>query len=97
MGASYKQQKIEAPFSYKLSSRILRKGKTPLRVYVEGDVTVTLRLLDSAGREQWNRQVPPQSNAWWVVPLEGVSKVGVAYVVLSAGRYEKQIGILLRP
>lgn len=97
LGHRINSKKIEAPFSYKLSSRILRKGKTPLRVYVEGNVPVTLRLLDSAGREQWSRQVPPQSNAWWVVPLEGVSKVGVAYVVLSAGRYEKQIGILLRP
>ena len=97
LGHRINRNKIEEPFNYKLSSRILRRGKTPLRIYIEGEVSVTLRLLDSAGREVWSRLVPPQSNTWWNVPLEGVSKVGVAYVVLSAGRYEKQIGILLRP
>ena len=91
------QGQKRAPFLYKFSSRVYRKGGAPIRVYVESDNPVQLRLLDSAGREQWKRNIPKQSNAWWEIPLTVHSKIGVAYVALSAGNFEKLIGILLRP
>lgn len=91
-----KQSKVDMPFSYKLSSRIFRTTRSPLRVYVEGKANVDVRLLDSAGREQWHITVPSQFNNWVNVPLHGLS-VGVAYVSLSAGRFENVVGILIRP
>lgn len=91
------KKNVDVPFTFKVSSRVLSKGKTPLRVYVESDIAVTLKLLDSAGRAQWKFVAPAHSNSWWNVPLSGLNKVGVAYVSLSAGRFEKLVGILLRP
>lgn len=84
------------PFAYRFSSRVVRRGGNPLRVYVEGEAQVTIRLLDSAGREQWRREVPSQSNVWWTVPLDGMA-LGVAYVSLSVGKFENVVGILIRP
>lgn len=86
----------QAPFTFKLSTRVLRAGKTPLRVYVESESPVALRLLDSAGREQWKTTVPAHSNAWVNVELDRVG-IGAAYISLAAGKYEKLVGILLRP
>ena len=85
-----------APFAFKLSTRVVRQNKTPLRVYVESELPVTLKLLDSAGREQWKTDVPSYSNAWINVPL-GHQGIGVAYIALSSGRYEKLVGLLVRP
>lgn len=85
-----------APFTFKLSTRVVRLNKTPLRVYVESEQSVELKLLDSAGREQWKTVVPPYSNAWLNIPLQHFG-IGVAYISLSSGRYEKLVGFLLRP
>ena len=87
----------EFPFEWKLSSRVVRRGGAPLRVYVVSESPVQVRLLDSTGRPEWKRTLPAQSNAWWEIPLVHLSKVGVAYVELSSGKFEKRIGILLRP
>ena len=86
----------EVPFTFKLSTRVVRVGKTPFRVYVESEMPVALRLLDSAGREQWKTSVPAYSNAWLNVPLDRIG-IGVAYIALASGKYEKMVGILLRP
>ncbi len=86
-----------APFTFKLSTRVVRLNKTPLRVYVESELPVTLKLLDSVGREQWKMVVPPYTNAWLNVPLQHLSDIGVAYIALSSGRYEKLVGLLVRP
>ena len=94
-GAGTVSQK--APFTFKLSTRVVRVNKTPLRVYVESEQSVVLKLLDSAGREQWNMNVSPYSNAWLNIPLQHLSGIGVAYISLSSGRYEKLVGFLLRP
>lgn len=85
------------PFEWKLSSRVVRRGGAPLRVYVESDLPVRIRLLDSTGHSEWNHSVSAGTNTWWSVPLDRLPKVGVAYVELSAGKFEKRIGILLRP
>ena len=85
------------PFTFKISSRVLRRGGAPLRVLVESESVVTLRLLDSAGREVFRQAVPARSDAWWNVPLDGVRSIGVAYVSMAVGKYEKLVGILLRP
>lgn len=92
-------QKIlgKVPFVYKVSSRIVRRGGAPLRVKVEGEGRVSLRLLDSAGRKLWQQELPESTNAWWVVPVQEKLNVGVGYVSLSEGDYEVILGILLRP
>ena len=91
------QGKPEAPFTFKLSTRVVRLNKTPLRVYVESELPVALKLLDSVGREQWKMVVPPYTNAWLNVPLQHLSDIGVAYIALSSVRYEKLVGLLVRP
>jgi len=85
----------DAPFSYRLSSRVLRLGGNPLRVFVESESVVQIRLLDSTGRELWRMDAPAQSNTWWNVPLDRLN-VGVAYVSFSVGKFENVVGILIR-
>lgn len=87
----------QAPFTFRLSTRVVRVNKTPLRVLIESDLPVTLRLLDSAGCEQWKTEVPPHSNTWLNIPLNHLSGIGVAYIALASGSYEKMVGFLLRP
>ncbi|SHK31900.1 Lamin Tail Domain [Fibrobacter sp. UWOV1] len=87
----------QTPFTFRLSTRVVRANKTPLRVYVESEFPVALRLLDSAGREQWKTTVPANSNVWVNVPLDRLVGIGVAYIALASGRYEQLVGILVRP
>lgn len=90
------ESKNAVPFTYKLSSRVVRQNGNPLRVYVESDSPVKVRLLDSTGRERWQKEVPGFSNAWWNVPLADLT-VGVAYISLAVGKFENVVGILIRP
>lgn len=87
----------EKVFRYKLPSRTVRKNKGPLLVYVESESSVTLKLLDSAGRSVWKRTAPPNSNAWWKVPADTLLEVGVGYLSISSGKEEQTMGILVRP
>lgn len=84
------------PFTYKLSSRIVRRNGS-LRVYVESENSVELKLLDSAGHVQWTQVAPARSNAWWNVPLRGLPRTGVAYISLKSGSFENLVGFVLRP
>ena len=85
------------PFLYKLSTRVLRKRGEPLRVRVESDQEVVLSLLDSAGQMVWKQKAPAMSNTWWNVPVQQYAGVGAAYIKLSAGAFEKVVGIVVRP
>ena len=85
------------PFMYKLSSRVVSKKGTPLRVRVESEYDVSLSLLDSAGRRVWKFVVPSMSNEWVYVPVQENLGIGVGYVALSVGEYENVVGILVRP
>lgn len=87
----------EAPFRYTLSSRVVRRRGDPLRIRVEGESEVSLKLLDSARREVWSFVVPPSSGSWWVVPAAERLGVGVGYVSLSVGEYASVVGIVVRP
>ena len=87
----------QAPFTFRLSTRLVRVNKTPLRVYVESEFPVALRLLDSAGREQWKTSVPAHSTSWVNVPLDRLVGIGAAYIALASGRYEQLVGFLVRP
>lgn len=86
----------EIPFMYKLSSRMVRRNGS-LRVYVESENPVELKLLDSAGRVQWTQVAPARSNAWWNVPLNDLPRTGVAFVSLRSGKFENLVGFILRP
>ena len=87
----------EEPFTYKFSSRVLRKRGEPLRVKVEGEREVMLSLLDSAGQTVWKQNAPAMSNAWWNVPVQEYVGVGAAYIKMSSGSFEKVVGIVVRP
>lgn len=87
----------EIPFTYKLSSRVVKRDGTPLRVWVESLFPVDLKLLDSTGHVLWKSHVPAQSNMWWSVPLKDLPRTGIAYIAFSSGSYENKVGIVLRP
>lgn len=86
-----------APLTYKLSSRVVSKKGTALRVRIESEHDVTLALLDSAGRRVWKSVVSANSNEWVKVPVQEYLGIGVGYVALSVGEYEDVVGILVRP
>lgn len=85
------------PVVYKLSSRVVSKKGSPLRVRVESEFNVNLSLLDSAGRRMWNVLVPANANEWVKVPVQENLGIGVGYVTLSVGDFEDVVGILVRP
>ena len=87
----------KTPVVYKLSSRVVSKKGSPLRVLVESEYNVTLSLLDSAGRRVWKSVVSALSNEWVKVPVQEYLGIGAAYVSLSVGEYEDVVGILVRP
>lgn len=89
--------KTEAPFSLELSSRVVRAKGQPLRVRVNSNVDVALRLLDSAGRDLWKGVAPANSSVWQELPVQGLCRRGVNYVAARLGDYEKVVGIVLRP
>ena len=91
------QDLLNAPFTYKLSSRVISKRGKPLRVRVESENDVTVSLLDSAGRRVWKSVVSAMSNGWVNVPVQVYLGVGVGFVAFSAGEYENVVGILVRP
>ena len=91
------KQVSEEPFTYKLSSRVVQKRGGPLRVSVTSEFEVQLLLLDSAGHRVWKSSVPPVTSAWQELPVVEYCKVGVCYVSLSAGSFEKVVGIVVRP
>lgn len=85
------------PFTYKVLSRVVSKRGDPLRVRVENESNVSLKLLDSARREVWKMNIPPTSGTWWNVPVQKYISIGVGYISLSIGNYEKVVGFVLRP
>lgn len=87
----------DKPFTYTLTSRVVRRRGEVLRVRVESEFAVSLKLLDSARREVWSFAVPPASNSWWIVPVADKLSVGVGYVSLSVGDYASVVGIVVRP
>ena len=89
------QDLLNAPFTYKLSSRVISKRGKPLRVRVESENDVTVSLLDSAGRRVWKSVVSAMSNGWVNVPVQVYLGIGVGYVTFSAGEYENVVGILV--
>ena len=91
------QGAVEKPVEYKLSSRVISKKGSPLRVRVESEHNVTLSLLDSAGRCVWKSVVSAMSYEWVKVPAQEYLGVGAAFVSLSVGEYEDVVGILVRP
>lgn len=96
-GRSVRTDASQTPFTYKVSSRVVKRGGAPFRVKVDGGSHVNLRLLDSAGRKLWQQELPESSNIWWTVPVQEKLDIGVGYVSLSEGDYEVVLGILLRP
>jgi hypothetical protein len=88
---------VKNPVEYKLSSRVISKKGSPLRVRVESEHNVTLSLLDSAGRCVWKSVVSAMSYEWVNVPAQEYLGVGAAFVSLSVGEYEDVVGILVRP
>lgn len=87
----------DEPFTYKFSSRVVRKNGMPLRVQVVSESSVQMMLLDSSGHRVWKLEIPPESRSWMEVPVQGHCKIGVCYVSLSVGDFERVVGIVLRP
>ena len=76
---------------------MVRAKGQPLRVRVDSNEDVALRLLDSAGRNLWKGVAPANSSIWHEVPVQDRCRKGVNYVAARLGDYEKVVGIVLRP
>jgi len=85
------------PFSMVLSNRIVRMEGAPLRVRLEGEGAVQVRLLDSSSREVWRTGVESRLSQWIEVPVQRLGTRGVNYVAARLGDFEKVVGIVLRP
>lgn len=85
----------EAPFTVEVSARVSRKGGDAPRARILGSSTVTLVLLSEAGRRVWEKSVSG-GNAWIELPLLSQNP-GVYFLKCIAGRYEKTVGLILRP
>lgn len=92
-----KSKKMEEPFEFKLSSRIVSKHGNPLRVGVYGENSVTVELQDSAGHSLWSENVPAFTNGWSELPVQEKCKIGINYVSLSSGSFKKVVGFVVRP
>ena len=86
----------EEPFTFRLSSRVICKRGSPLRVSVVSEFAVQVQLLDSAGHSVWKTLVPPGANAWQNLPAVERCGVGVCYVSLSVGTFKKVVGVVVR-
>jgi len=82
---------------FTVSGRIFRMGGPPPRVRVVSETAVELGLLDSAGRKVWSGNADSNSSVWREIPLQKFGNVGVNYVRVKSGNYEKVVGIVLRP
>lgn len=91
------QKVFDTPIRYTLSSRVVRKKGGPLRIRVESESAVSLKLLDSTRRQVWSMVVPPLSASWWDVPAREKISVGVGYISLSVGEYASVVGFIVRP
>lgn len=91
------KQALEEPFAYKLSSRVVSRRGGPLRVSVESESELLLRLLDSTGHAVWSERIRPMSTSWHEVPAAERCGIGVCYVSMSVGAFEKVVGIVVRP
>ena len=85
------------PFRFRLSSRVVSRHGAPLRISVGSEHEVELRLLDSAGHGVWSARIGANSSAWHEIPAASRCGVGVCYVALSVGAFEKVVGIVVRP
>lgn len=92
-----KNKKVEEPFTYKLSSRIVSQKGTPLRLGIVSEQNVAVELQDSAGHSVWKKMLPPTNNAWVEIPAREKCRVGVNYVSMSVGKFKKVVGIVVRP
>ena len=94
---AFNRDAAKTPVEYKLSSRVISKKGSPLRVRVESEQNVVLSLLDSAGRRVWKSVVPAMANEWVKVPAQEYLGIGAGFVSLSVGDFENVVGILVRP
>ena len=94
---AFNRDVAKTPVEYKLSSRVISKKGSPLRVRVESEQNVVLSLLDSAGRRVWKSVVPAMANEWVKVPAQEYLGIGAGFVSLSVGDFENVVGILVRP
>lgn len=91
------QKVLDTPVRYTLSTRVVRKKGGALRIRVESESAVSLKLLDSARQQVWSMVVPSESSLWWEVPAREKIAVGVGYVSLSVGEYASVAGFVVRP
>lgn len=82
---------------FSLSGRIFRTGGPHPQVRVVSATESEIGLLDSAGRRVWAGKAASNSSVWHEIPLQKFGNVGVNYVSVKSGTFEKVVGIVLRP
>ncbi|MDD7298787.1 lamin tail domain-containing protein [Fibrobacter intestinalis] len=89
------------PFQVNWNARIFSKKNrdNPLMVSVQSEVPVTVELISGKGDLLWKKEWPADEsgNGWREVPLLQKGFPGANFLRISSGRFEKRIGIILRP
>lgn len=95
-GRVVNSQKV--PFSVDVSSRSLSiSARESIHYRIRGNASsVRVVLLNEKGRTLKELSVVPNENTWLEIPLDSVS-YGVYFLKCILGRYEKTIGIVVRP
>lgn len=89
----------ELPFVPKWNSRVVsRSGGVPLMVSAVSEVPVRVELLSGSGILLWHSDLKAgEGDAWVEVPLASKGVLGPNFLRFSEGRYEKLVGVILRP
>lgn len=96
---SSKSDASSTPFTFKLNTRVVSKSidENSLRALVEGEGEVLVELLSAKGTLLWETKRKALNNNWISIPLKNKGFLGPNFVRFSAGRYEKLVGVVLRP
>lgn len=88
-----------SPFSFKINTRIVSKSleESSLRILIESEGDVLIELLSGQGNLLWQIKNKALNQNWIQIPIKERGFLGPNFIRISVGRYEKMVGVVLRP
>jgi hypothetical protein len=87
------------PFTFKINTRIVSKTleESSLRILIESEGDVLIELLSGQGNLLWQIKNKALNQNWIQIPIKEKGFLGPNFIRISVGRYEKMVGVVLRP